>query len=134
MDLTNQEIEVLIARALEARKMAYCPRSKYNVGVAVLTGDNQIVLAANVEAETSTLQNCAERLALAKAFLQGFRVIKALAVVNEDGLAPCGTCRQIIYELCRDIPILIVKPDKSFVMLSTLKLLPFPFNRKLCGC
>ena len=133
MNVTVQEQETLVAHALEARKTAYCPHSNYAVGAAVLTSDNHIVTAANVEAVSSTLHNCAERIALANAFLQGHRKIKALAMVTEDGQAPCGTCRQIIYELCPNVHIIIAKTDKTYITTSIAQLLPAAFKRATCG-
>lgn len=132
MVLTNNEIGLLIAKALKARETAYCPRSHYAVGAAVLVEDGAMVSAANVEAETSTLQNCAERLALAKAFLDGFRMVRALAVVTEDGLSPCGTCRQIMYELCSEAHVIIAKTDGTYTQTTVRELLPFPFKRSAC--
>jgi len=132
MGVTNNEITQLIEEALKARERAYCPRSHYAVGAAVLTESGKIVSAANVEAATSTLQNCAERLALANTFLDGHRAVRALAVVTEDGLSPCGTCRQIMYELCTDALVFIVKIDGTYVQTSVTELLPFPFKRNAC--
>ncbi len=133
MNVTVQEQEMLVTHAFEARKTAYCPRSKYAVGAAVLTSDSHIVTAANVEAVSSTLHNCAERIALANAFLQGHRKIKALAMVTEDGQSPCGTCRQIIYELCPNVHIIIAKTDKTYTTTSITQLLPAAFKRAPCG-
>ena len=133
MNVTVQEQETLVAQALEAQKTAYCPHSSYAIGAAVLTNDGHIVTAANVEAASSTLHNCAERIALANAFLQGHRNIKALAIVTKDGQSPCGTCRQIIYELCPNIHIIIAKTDKTYSVTSIAQLLPAAFKRDPCS-
>ncbi|MEG1973107.1 MAG: cytidine deaminase, partial [Oscillospiraceae bacterium] len=55
------DIELLIVKALEARKMAYVPYSEFSVGAAVLTGDGKIFTGCNIECASYSGTNCAER-------------------------------------------------------------------------
>ena len=97
--------EQLVAKALEARKMAYAPYSHHTVGAALLTKDDKVFLGCNIENAAYTPTNCAERTAIFKAVSEGVREFKAIAIVggpdNTDKLslcAPCGVCRQVLNE------------------------------------
>ena len=54
--MTNKE---LVAKALEARKMAYAPYSHHTVGAALLTKDDKVYLGCNIENAAYTPTNCA---------------------------------------------------------------------------
>jgi len=132
MNITEQEKTQLIEQAIAARGTAYCPHSTYAVGAAVLTTNGHIITGANVEPASLRLGCCAEQLALLSAVAHGHRKFKALALVTDDGQTPCGSCRQLIYELCGDIAIIIAKPDKTYTISSTTTLLPLPFKKEPC--
>src|SRR5579871_2908235 len=90
----------LVMAALEARKRAVAPYSKFKVGAALLTADGEIITGANVESASYGLTCCAERIALFKALTEGHHHFTAVAVVAPvDGAAmPCGACRQLLAE------------------------------------
>ncbi len=90
--------EQLLAAAREARHHAYAPYSGYAVGAAVCDEDGRIFAGANVENASYGLTVCAERVAIFRAVSEGVRRICALAVVTQDGGAPCGACRQVLAE------------------------------------
>ena len=85
---------------------AYCRYSKFRVGAAVLSDDDKIFAGCNVENASYGLTICAERNAIfqavAKGELSNDRKIKAVVIVTsaEEVTAPCGACRQVIYEFC----------------------------------
>jgi cytidine deaminase len=86
------------AAAMTAR--AYAPYSGVLVGACGLTDDGRLVRGCNVENASYGLTLCAEcGLASDLAASGGGRLV-ALAVVAGDGrpLAPCGRCRQVLYE------------------------------------
>ena len=56
----------LVAKALAAREGAYAPYSGYQVGSAVLAGD-EVFVGANVENVSYSVTICAERVAIAVA-------------------------------------------------------------------
>lgn len=89
----------LIQAANEARKNAYVPYSKFQVGAALLA-DGKIYGGCNVENASYGLTNCAERTAIFKAASEGQRKIEAIAIVadTEGPVSPCGACRQVIAE------------------------------------
>ena len=90
----------LVAAAVEARKQAVAPYSRFRVGAALLTATGAVVTGANVESASYGLTCCAERVALFKALTQGERDIVAIAVVARlpKGPMPCGACRQLLAE------------------------------------
>ena len=76
------EIQALIRRAIEARKLSYSPYSQYQVGAALLAGDGQIITGCNIENAAYGPSNCAERTAIFKAVSEGIRDFKAIAIVG----------------------------------------------------
>ncbi|MEH6888300.1 cytidine deaminase [Bacillus sp. JJ864] len=93
----------LIQEAIEARKQAYVPYSKFQVGAALLTTDGKVYRGCNVENASYGLCNCAERTALFKAISEGSTEFTAIAVVADTKrpVPPCGACRQVMVELCK---------------------------------
>ncbi|MBU6496746.1 MAG: cytidine deaminase [Acidobacteria bacterium] len=92
--------ELLRHAAREASQRSYSPYSHVRVGAAALTDSGQIVVGSNVENASYGLTLCAEcSLVSDLARLGGGRLV-ALAVVAGDGeyIAPCGRCRQVLYE------------------------------------
>jgi cytidine deaminase len=90
----------LMRAARAAAKHAYAPYSKFRVGAAVLTGTNEIFAGCNVENASYGLCNCAERTAIFNAVAAGQREIRCVVVYTPTpkATAPCGACRQVIYE------------------------------------
>ena len=88
----------LIALAAAARANAYVPYSRFAVGAAALTRSGHVYTGANVENASYGLTVCAERVAVWKAVSEGDPEITTLAVVTENGVTPCGACRQVLAE------------------------------------
>ena len=120
--------EKLIKHALTARKRAAAPYSQYQVGSAILTKDNTVILGCNVESKAYPTTLCAERVAIFSAISQGHRKFSALALVTEDGAFPCGSCRQIIHEYAGNIPIYISNGSDEYITKTISDLLPNPFG------
>ena len=123
----NQKELIRIAKKM--REKAYAPFSKYKVGASVETEDGSIVGGCNVESASYGLTCCAERIALYNAVSQGFSKFKAIAVASENGGFPCGACRQVIWELCGNISILIVDNENKIKKTSSQTLLPDAFDK-----
>ncbi len=123
----NQKELIRIAKKM--RKKACAPFSKYTVGASVETENGSIVGGCNVESASYGLTCCAERVALYNALSQGFSKFKAMAVASENGGFPCGSCRQVIWELCGDIPILIIDNENKIGETSSQTLLPDAFDK-----
>lgn len=123
-------MDKLIERALEARKNAHAPYSGFKVGSAVESESGDIISGCNVESSSYGLTNCAERTALYKAVSEGHRSFKEIAVVSKTGASPCGACRQIIWELCGDISVIIASVDGSSETKKISELLPDAFDER----
>ena len=119
--------EKLIQEAFTAQKRAKATYSKYQVGAALLTNDNHLILGCNIESKAYPTTLCAERVAIFSALAQGYQDFKALALVTPDGAFPCGSCRQIIYEYAYNIPIYISNNENDYITCTISELLPYPF-------
>ena len=118
----------LINEAKKAQKNAYAPYSNYKVGAAVLTENGEIVIGCNVESSSYGLTCCAERTALYSSIANGYKKFTALAVVTKNGGSPCGACRQVIWDLCGNIPIYITDNDGNIKETTSKELLPSAFD------
>src|SRR5688572_4197307 len=122
-----------VAAAVEARKRAVAPYSRFQVGAALLTAQGKIVTGANVESASYGLTCCAERVALFKALTEGENEFEAIAVVARlsDGPTPCGACRQLLAEYAPDAVVWVAdsaKPGKVRTF-KVAKLLPEAFRK-----
>lgn len=121
-------MEKLINAARLAQKNSYSPYSKYEVGAAILTEDDVIISGCNVESSSYGLTCCAERVAIYSAVAQGHNKFKALAVITENGGTPCGACRQVIWDICGNIPIYITDKNGKVDETTSKELLPKAFE------
>lgn len=121
----------LIAAALSVRERAHAPYSKFLVGAALLTDDDQIICGCNVENASYGLTICAERNAVFAAVSQGHRQFQAIALATVGGVTPCGACRQVLAEFCDDLPILIVDVDQPDRVTETSLAVLLPGRFKL---
>jgi cytidine deaminase len=126
-------MDPLISAALRARENAHAPFSKFRVGAAIEDGAGRIHSGCNVENATYGLTVCAERIAVFKAISEGARGFKRVAVVADtDTLTPpCGACRQILWEFCGDIEIVLANLNGKSETLRLVDLFPRPFDSSL---
>lgn len=121
-------VRVLIEVASNARKYAHAPYSKYRVGSALLAGSGNVYSGVNVENASYGLAICSERTAYVKAISEGEREFLAIAVVTDNGGAPCGACRQFMSEFSLDT--LVIQADKkgAYMTATVGDLLPDAFT------
>jgi cytidine deaminase len=124
------EYDALILAAKQARENAHAPFSDFRVGAAVRANSGRVYTGCNIENASYGLTCCAERVAIFKALSEGERGFEAIAVVTEtDNLTPpCGACRQIIWEFCGDVPVILANLKGKIERESAGKLLPRPFD------
>ena len=125
--------EGLLTAARAAREFAQAQYSKFRVGAALETVDGVIVSGCNIENATYGLTLCAERVALVKALSEGHTVFTRIAVVadTEAPTPPCGPCRQLLWEYCGDVEILLGNLRQLTGRYRLSSLLPLPFDRRL---
>ncbi len=121
----------LINEAKRAREQAYVPYSNFKVGAALLMEDGSVFLGANIENASFGLTNCAERTALFKAYSDGNRNVKMIAVVADTDrpVPPCGACRQVMVELCKqDTNVVLTNLKGDILEMTVAELLPGAFT------
>ena len=130
--MSASELE-LVAAARDARLRAIAPYSKFQVGAALRLADGRIVTGCNVENASYGLTMCAERVALLKALSDGHRDFTMIAVVADTGdpTPPCGPCRQLLWEYCGDIPVVLANLTDIKAHHQLGQLLPHPFDGRL---
>ncbi len=124
-------LEQLIDEAKKARTMAYAPYSQFPVGAALITEDGEIFRGCNIENAAYSLSNCAERTAIFKAFSNGAKRFRAMAIVADTDrpCPPCGACRQVMSELCPENMKVVLSNMKGDILETTVKeLLPGAFK------
>jgi cytidine deaminase len=126
--ITEQEIEDLVTAATAVRLMAYVPYSGYAVGATLLAADGQIFTGCNVENASYGLTVCAERNAVFQAVARGARAIRAVAVVSENGVTPCGACRQVLAEFNPRMTVIVADLAGKRHAYSLPELLPDAFG------
>ena len=131
----------LARAAIEARAQAHAPFSKFLVGAAVETEDGRVFTGGNIENSSYGLTVCAERVAVFAAIAAGvkartFRQVyvcaaKAGSTGGEKLVPPCGACRQVLWDLCGDIPVTMVSLDGRTETHALSALLPRAFDASL---
>jgi cytidine deaminase len=121
--------EELLSAARAAREHAYAPYSAVSVGAALLCEDGTLVTACNVENASYGLSLCAERAAVAAAVAGGRRRFATLAIVGpaQATTAPCGACRQFLYEFAPALRVLY-SDGEGYEVTSLGELLPAAFE------
>jgi len=123
----------LVAAAVDAREFARAQFSRFKVGAALETGKGEVVSGCNVENATYGLTMCAERVALYKALSEGRDGFTRIAVVADTGdpTPPCGSCRQLLWEYCGDIEVILANLTDVKRRMRLSQLLPLPFDARL---
>ena len=124
--MKNKVIEL----AIKMCEKSHAPFSNYKVGSSVETSTGEIVGGCNIESSSYGLTCCAERVAIFKAISEGYREFKSIAVATKNAGMPCGACRQVIWELCGDIPIYICNMNGWIKTITAGELLPEAFDKK----
>jgi cytidine deaminase len=125
-------MEKLVEAAKRARERAVAPFSRFRVGAALETASGKVFTGCNIESASYGLTVCAERVAIWKALSEGERDFKRLAVVadTETLTPPCGTCRQIIWEFCRDAEVVFANLRGESESFNVRELLPRAFDAR----
>lgn len=137
------DIQDLMRQAVEIRKKAYAPYSKFRVGAALLLDNGKIILGSNQENAAYPSGLCAERVAIyhAGSIYPDAKILKMVITAASDTnqtqapIPPCGSCRQSIaeYEIKQDTPIEIYFMGETgaiYQSASLKNLLPFMFDKK----
>ena len=122
--------EELAKLSVEAKKIALPTYSNFHVGAALLTKKGKVYLGGNIETSSYSLTICAERTAVFKAISEGEREFQAIAIASDspDFCSPCGSCRQVLFDLCGNIEVVLINHKKEIKVLKMSELLPYAFS------
>ena len=125
----------LLNAALRAREHAHAPFSNFKVGAALEDEAGRIFTGCNVENATYGLTICAERVAVFKAISEGARRFRRVAVAADTDVLtpPCGACRQILWEFCGDVEVVLVNLEGKAEWFQMRDLFPRPFDASFIG-
>jgi cytidine deaminase len=117
--------------AKATRENAHAPYSGFKVGAALESTDGDIVGGCNVENATYGLTICAERVAIFKAISEGKRQFNRVCVVTDtpSPTSPCGACRQLLWEFCGDIEVVMANLQGVLLRKMMSELFPMPFDK-----
>jgi cytidine deaminase len=126
-------VTALVEAARGARLNAQAPYSGFKVGAALELPGGLIVTGCNIENATYGLTICAERVALVKALSDGHTQFTRIAVVADTDAPtpPCGPCRQLLWEYCGDIDVILANLKGLAGRHRLGELLPLPFDNRL---
>jgi len=121
----------LVREAKQARINARAPHSGFRVGAALETHNGKIFTGCNMESSSYGLTVCAERVAIWKAVSEGESDFRRILILTDSRqpTPPCGACRQIIWEYCGDIEVILCNLKGSKVRHRMRQLLPFAFDK-----
>ena len=138
-ELSEEQVH-LVNSAIKAARDAYAPYSEFHVGAALRLANGEIVIGSNQENAAYPSGLCAERVAI---FYAGARhpdvpvhsiAIAAIreGIVQEEPIAPCGACRQVLYEKESQgegsMELILYGNKKIQVFSKVTDLLPLPFK------
>ncbi|WP_396172311.1 cytidine deaminase [Flavobacterium sp.] len=140
--LPNDVLDLML-KAIEIRKKAYAPYSKFKVGTAILLDNNEVIVGSNQENAAYPSGLCAERVAIFQAgtIFPTNTILKIAISATSDlkpvkkPIPPCGACRQSIaeYEIKQQTAIEIYFMGESgeiYKSDSLSNLLPLGFDKK----
>ena len=129
--LKPKEIRSLLVAARDVRERAHAPYSNFHVGAAVLDEKGRVHAGCNVENAAYPLGTCAEANAIAAFIAGGGKRVAAMLVLGEGEhlVAPCGGCRQRIFEFAdAGTPIYVADPKRVREEFTLAQLLPHAFG------
>ena len=131
--LDERSSATLVDAATQARARAHAPFSGFKVGAALESAGGPVHTGCNVENASYSLTICAERVALVKALSEGHTRFTRIAVVADtpEPTPPCGPCRQLLWEYCGDIDVILANLDGPKAQHRLSELLPLPFDSRL---
>lgn len=130
MDAASASDGALLGAALDVRERAHAPFSGFKVGAAIRDANGRIFTGCNVENATYGLTMCAERVAVFKAISEGAAKLERVVVVADTQILtpPCGACRQILWEFCRDAELVLANLADEQEIMTIRQIFPRPFD------
>lgn len=130
----NETDEKLIPLALEVLEKNF-DDGVYNhtVGCALLCKNGKVYTGVNCDGIHGS---CAEYITMGIAISAGEREFETIVAVHDKAdkfvIPPCGNCRQMLFEYCPDIKVIVKDKNGELVKATARDLLPFAWEPVIC--
>lgn len=105
----------------------------HTVGCALLTRGGRIYTGVNCDGIHGS---CAEYITVGAAISAGERELDTIVAVHDKAhnfvLSPCGNCRQMLFEYCPDIKVILNDDEGNLIKVAARDLLPFAWQPVIC--
>ena len=130
LKVDTEILDQLKQHAKSVSKNSYSPYSKFPVGAALISGDDEIFTGVNVENASYGLTICAERNAIFSAVAKGATSVKSVVIYTptQTPTPPCGACRQVIAEFSDAPEVVSICDSEQELVISADQLLPHSFS------
>lgn len=117
----------------ELLNKSYAPYSKYRVAAILEAKDGKKFTGVNIENASYGATICAERVAIFKAIVEGYREFKKLEImVDDDKIGTCCfLCRQVMIEFFdKEMPIYCYDRLGNRKKFKVSELCTYPFSKE----
>ena len=105
----------------------------HTVGCALLCKNGKVYTGVNCDGIHGS---CAEYITMGIAISAGEREFDTIVATHEKALngvvPPCGNCRQMLFEYCPDIKVIVNDEEGKLIKVSARDLLPFAWQPVQC--
>ena len=105
----------------------------HTVGAALLCKNGKVYKGVNCDGIHGS---CAEYITVGIAVSAGERDFDTIVAVHEKArncvVPPCGNCRQMLYEYCPDVKVILNDENGSLIKVKARDLLPFAWQSVEC--
>ena len=105
----------------------------HTVGCAILCKNGNIYKGVNCDGIHGS---CAEYITMGIAISAGEREFDTIVATHDKALngviSPCGNCRQMLYEYCPDINVIVNDENGNLIKVKARDLLPFAWEAVKC--
>ena len=105
----------------------------HTVGCALLCKNGEIYKGVNCDGIHGS---CAEYITIGIAISNGEREFDTIVAVHDKApncvVSPCGNCRQMLFEYCPDIKVIVNDENGNLIKVTAKDLLPFAWQPVIC--
>ena len=105
----------------------------HTVGCALLCKNGEIYKGVNCDGIHGS---CAEYITMGIAISNGEQEFDTIVAVHDKApncvVSPCGNCRQMLFEYCPDIKVIVNDQNGNLIKVTAKDLLPFAWKPVIC--
>lgn len=132
-EITNTDRELIRRALLVLEKNFDDGVYNHTVGCALLTRGGSIYTGVNCDGIHGS---CAEYITVGAAISAGERELDTIVAGHDKAhnfvLSPCGNCRQMLFEYCPDIKVILNDEEGNLIKVAARDLLPFAWTPVIC--